>query len=177
MVVELFSVDVVEPVAVRLNAALVVALSSALVEEAGSNSTTTAMLPVEAVAVDVGLASEIGTSRSALVRLRFSPRIPGSFLRRLISTVWPSSTSTLVMERTLTTTDSSTTTTALLTSSPVPQPLSGSSTLSSAPHTTFPLLWTLLSRSSQTGTRPLFSPPTTFSLCSCVLLDPYTLGT
>jgi hypothetical protein len=84
-----FSVDVAVLVVVLLSVVVVVALSSALEVadlDNSSNTTTVVMHSVEAV-VAVEEVGRTGTSRNALVRLRSSPAIPGSCLRRLISTV------------------------------------------------------------------------------------------
>jgi hypothetical protein len=83
------SVDVAVLVVVLLSVVVVVALSSALEVadlDNSSNMTTVVMHSVEAV-VAVEEAGRTGTSRNALVRLRSSLAIPGSCLRRSISTV------------------------------------------------------------------------------------------
>lgn len=87
VVVVPFSVDVVVLVVALLSAVVVVALSSALaVPDLDNSNSITVLHNVEAV-VAAEEAGRTGTSRSALVRLRSSPVIPGSCLRRLTSTV------------------------------------------------------------------------------------------
>lgn len=87
VVVVPFSVDAVVLVVALLSAVAVVALSSALVVlDLDNSNSTTVLHSVEAV-VAAEEAGRIGTSRSALERLRCSPVIPGSCSRRLTSTV------------------------------------------------------------------------------------------